>query len=401
MNKELYWIWLSVAAGPGTSLPQRLMARFGVDPEIIYNATREEYSGLKASPRQLNDLCDKSLEFSTEILEWCKNNKVKILCYDDDKYPKRLKDIPDPPIVLYYIGELYNIDSEVCLACVGTRNMSSYGRDCSYTFSYDLARTGIVVVSGLAAGIDTTCHRAALDAGGKTIAVIGCRINKVYPRQNKDIMREIARKGLLITEFHPFAKTEPANFPKRNRIISGLCQGTIVFEADNASGSLITASYAVKQGRKVYSLPGRIGEDGSLGTNELIRYNGAILVSRVSDIIADYMELYDINPSIFPYNYSPQHLYWDSYNKKKNKPVIKTQDDDDDVLIPEPKTVLPEIKDPLQKQLYERMSYDTPIGLDDLIIPKVEVSEILSALTLLEISEYIALNPGNTYTKKN
>ncbi len=402
MNKELYWIWLSVAAGPGTSLPQRLINRFGADPEIIYNATKEDYSGLKASPGQLNALCDKSLEFSKDILNWCKEHKVNILCYDDSKYPKRLRAIPDPPIVLYYIGELYDIDSQVCLAGVGTRRMTRYGRDCAYTFSYDLARSGVIVVSGLAAGIDTVCHRAALDAGGRTISVIGCRINKVYPSENRDIMREIARKGLLITEFHPFSKTAPSNFPKRNRIISGLCQGTIVFEADSASGSLITASHAIKQGRKLYSLPGRIGEDGALGTNELIRENGATLVSRVTDILEEYTELYDLNPKLSPFDYSPARVNKDSYRKKNEASVIKfEQDIDVNRVQSTEQKIKADIKDPVQKRIYDALSYDTPISLEELIMPNTDISEIMSAITMLEISGYITVNPGNTYTKNN
>lgn len=402
MNKELYWIWLSVAAGPGTSLPQRLFNRFSSDPKIIYNAEKEDYSGLRASRGQLNALCDKSLDFAQEILDWCKEHKVNILCYDDSRYPKRLRDIPDPPIVLYYIGELYDIDSKVCLAGVGTRKMTRYGRDCAYTFCYDLARSGVIVVSGLAAGIDTVCHRAALDAGGKTISVIGCRISKVYPPENRDIMREIARKGLLMTEFHPFFKTAPSNFPKRNRIISGLCQGTIVFEADNASGSLITASHAIKQGRRVYSLPGRIGEDGALGTNELIRENGATLISRVSDILNDYAELYDINPKLSPYDYSSVAFNKDSYRKKREAPSANSQHDVDDTrVLSSEHTKEPDIKDPLQKKIYDMLSCDNPTALEELMIQNADISEIMSALTMLEIFGYITMNPGNTYIKNN
>ncbi len=403
MDNIIYWIWLQLATGPASIAPSKLLDEFDGDIKKIYDAETENYKGLNLTPKTIKNMSDKSLEKANEILDWCNDNKVNVLCCDAPEYPQRLRSIPDFPIVLYYIGELYDFDNMLCLATVGTRQMTRYGRDTAYTFCHDLARSGAVVVSGMAAGIDTTCHRAALDAGGKTVAVIGCRINKVYPAQNREIMREIARNGLLITEYHPFYPTSPANFPQRNRIISGLCQGTIIFEADARSGSLITANRALSQDRRLYALPGRIGESGSLGTNTLIQ-NGAELVTKPSDILEEYSFLYNLN-------YSPTTLFdhpsfeevRDSFNKKKkatekhNKSTNKSKSKSKNT-IPAPDI---EIKDALQKQLYEMIKNDPSTGAEELTIPGRNYGEIAAALTIMELNGLIKQLPGNRYIRKN
>ena len=381
MDNKIYWIWLQLALGPASTMYNRLLEYFDNDLKKIYNADLKEYRAAGVTPKRIARLSDKSLDEAQRIIDWCKDKKVGILCYDDQRYPKRLKSIPDAPIVLYYIGELYNFDDMLCLGAVGTRKMSKYGHDTAYSFCYDLARQGAVVVSGLASGIDTTSHRAVLDAGGRTVAVIGCRINKVYPAENREIMREIARKGLLMTEYHPFFKTQSINFPQRNRIISGLCQGTIVFEADSRSGSLITARRARAQGRKVYALPGKIGEKGALGTNELIQ-DGATLITRVNDILCEYEYSYNLKLSdnrVF--DYSPVENPSDSYGKPKNDKIMP-------------------ITDGLQKQIYDMLSTDTPLSVELIKVPGYEFGEILSAITMLQLADYVIQHPGNTLTKK-
>ena len=191
MKDRKYRVWLSLALGVATSAHQRLLPAFDNNIESIYRCSEDELKGIRLSPRQKSALLDKSTEEAERIISWCDNNNVKILCYDDEEYPSRLRQIPDSPTVLYYIGKLYRLDDMLCMACVGTRDMTRYGHDAAYAFCHDLAKSGAVVVSGLAAGIDTACHRAALDAGGKTVAVLGCRINKVYPMENRPLMVEI------------------------------------------------------------------------------------------------------------------------------------------------------------------------------------------------------------------
>ena len=381
MKNNIYWVWLAALAGPGSTLPRLLINHFGTDIEKIYNADDSEYKEAGLTPKRIATLRDKSLDLASQIVDWCNANKVKILTYEDIRYPNRLRSIPDWPAVLYYIGDLYDIDNELCVATVGTRRMTKYGHDTAYSFSYDLARAGAVVVSGLAAGIDTTCHRAALDSGGKTIAVIGTRINKVYPSENRDIMREIAKKCLLITEYHPFFETQAKNFPIRNRLISGLCNAVIVFEADKNSGSLITADYARKQDRRIFALPGKIGEEGSLGTNELIR-DGSTMITRPLDIIQEYSNEYSLQYSdnrIF--DYSPKKAKKDSFKKKQKEEIIP-------------------ITDQLQKTIYGMLDTATPVYVEQLSLPGYQYSEIITAITMLELNGYVVSHPGNAYTKK-
>ncbi len=381
MNNTIYWIWLSLAATPGSSLPRKLTEYFGEDITAIYNADEASYKKARATLKNISALSDKSLALAEDIISWCKAKRVKILTYEDKLYPKRLKSISNWPAVLYYIGEFYDFDRELCIGAVGTRKMTKYGHDTAYSFCYDLARSGAVVVSGLAAGIDTTSHRAALDAGGKTVAVIGTRIDKVYPAENRDIMREIARKGLLITEYHPFFKTQPSNFPKRNRIISGLSDATVVFEADTKSGSLITADIAKKQGKEVYALPGKIGEQGALGTNELIR-EGSKIVTRAKDILNDFKGIYSLKieeSNIF--DYSPKNNNRDSFGKRQSEEIILITND-------------------LEKKVYAELSVDIPLSAEQISVPGYTYGDIVSALTVLEISGYVCAHPGNTYTKK-
>ncbi len=381
MDNKIYWIWLSLAAGPGSTLPRKLTEYFDGDITAIYEADIAQYKKAKATPKNIFALNDKSLDLAEDIINWCNAKNVKILTFEDEIYPERLKSIPDWPAVLYYIGEFYDIDKELCISSVGTRRMTKYGHDTAYSFCYDFAKSGAVVVSGLAAGIDTVCHRAALDAGGKTVAVIGTRIDKVYPAENRDIMREIARKGLLITEFHPFFKTQSSNFPIRNRIISGLSEATVVFEADSKSGSLITANRARKQGRQIYALPGNIGEESALGTNELIR-EGSRIVTRATDILNDFMGKYDLNiknSNIF--DYSPKRHNTDTFGKKHSEKIVP-------------------ITNEVEKQVYAQLCVDTPVSAEQISVPGYGYNEIVSALTMLELSGYITSHPGNTYTKK-
>ncbi len=396
MDNSIYWIWLSLAAGPCSTLPQRLINKYDNDIKKIYE--EKDYKDLKLTPKQTKNLQNKDLETCNEIIKWCKQNKVGVLCYSDDNFPERLRSLPDAPIVLYYIGELYDIDRMLCLAGVGTRDMTSYGRDTAYSFSYDLARAGAIIVSGLATGIDTTCHRACLDAGGKTIAVLGCRISKVYPAINRDIMIEIARKGLIITEYHPFYHTAPSNFPQRNRIISGLCQGTIVFEADISSGSLITANYALKQGRRVYSLPGKIGDINSLGTNELIR-SGAKMVTRASDIIDDYAFIYSdqINTQRL-FDYSPAKKAFDSFIKRRRSESQKPDRTEKKITAPPADMDTDGLGD-LERRIYNAMVFEEPMSVDRLVFPDTEFGDIMAALTMLELSGHITAKPGNTFIK--
>jgi DNA processing protein len=210
---------------------------------------------------------------------------VDIITCDDPAYPVNLKRIPDPPIVLYVRGTLTPADA-ASIAVVGSRGASLYGIRCAERFAGELALRGITVVSGLARGIDTSAHEGALRRAGRTIAVIGSGFDRIYPGENADLAERICRSGALVSEF-PFG-TAPLrqNFPRRNRVISGLSLGTLVVEAGRNSGALITADFAMEQGREVFAVPGAVDARNAYGTNLLIK-DGAKLVSCVEDIVEE------------------------------------------------------------------------------------------------------------------
>ncbi|MEQ8200161.1 MAG: DNA-processing protein DprA [Syntrophomonadaceae bacterium] len=220
------------------------------------------------------------------LYERLRGDGIDVCCLEDDKYPDMLRAIYDPPYLIYYKGSIDILD-EFCLAVVGSRVATSYGKSQAFRFGRELAGQGIVVVSGMARGIDTEAHRGALEAGGKTAAVLGSGIDVIYPRENQKLYHRIAENGIVISEFAPGTRPEPGNFPARNRTISGLSNGVLVVEAKQRSGALITVDYALEQGREVFALPGPINSQNSAGTNNLIK-QGACLVDCLEDILREY-----------------------------------------------------------------------------------------------------------------
>lgn len=210
--------------------------------------------------------------------------EIKVISINDSNYPKLLKQIYDPPKILYAIGDT-EILNGINVAIVGCRDASKYGINCSKYFSYNLAKEGINIVSGLANGIDSYAHVGTLEANGKTIAVVGCGLDIVYPKENKILEEQILKNGgVIISEYPLKTKPERRHFPQRNRIISGISKGVIVVEAKEKSGSLITADFAIEQGREVFAVPGNINSNNSIGTNGLIK-EGAIPVCNYQDVL--------------------------------------------------------------------------------------------------------------------
>jgi DNA processing protein len=219
----------------------------------------------------------------SRIMDWCSTHCVTILAIDQPEYPQLLLDLPDAPPILFIQGELRPSD-ELSVAIVGTRHATVYGRQQAERIAYGLAKAGITVVSGMARGIDTAAHQGAIDAGGRTIAVFGCGLGHIYPPENEGLAKAIAADGALVSEFSPNTRPRGGMFPQRNRIISGMTHATLVIEAPERSGSLITARTASEQGREVMALPGNVNSRASQGTNLLIR-DGAKLIRNVEDIL--------------------------------------------------------------------------------------------------------------------
>ena len=241
-----------------------------------------------------------SLEAEMKKLEQC---GIEVLTCHDSDYPARLKEIYDYPPILYIRGSLVDED-EWCLAVVGTRRPTVYGRQVTEEIVTELSRSKITIVSGLARGIDSIAHRSALEAGGRSIAVMGGGLDSIYPAENANLARSITKNGALLSEYHPGIKPRPENFPRRNRIMSGISLGVLVVEADRTSGALITAHLSLEQNREVFAIPGSILSPASIGTNQLIK-EGAKLIRDSVDIleelnltaVAEQLEMKEIIPS--------------------------------------------------------------------------------------------------------
>ncbi|MBR6783014.1 MAG: DNA-processing protein DprA [Clostridia bacterium] len=290
MKDRLFEIWFSLRCGVGNREFTQLLERFGT-PYDLYKADENELEGLPCSRRLKTRLADKSLSEATRIMEYCRATGVGILFWQDEDYPASLRPLRDPPVLLYYRGRLPDLSRRLCISVVGTRSMSEYGKRIAYKIGYELGAAGAVVVSGMALGNDGVAATGAMLSGGTTVAILGSGIDVIYPPEHGRLFTEITAKGAVMSEFAPGTPPERKNFPIRNRIISGLSQGTVVVEGDPRSGALITARTAILQGRDIYAFPGNVGETNSAGSNKLIS-DGAVMILRARDLLENYAFLY-------------------------------------------------------------------------------------------------------------
>lgn len=269
-NPKLYWIGFNLVKGIGAVRFRALLNAFG-DASEAWHASPQALRDAGLSQKLVENLQQVRSQVSLEtIWEAIERQGISVLTWDDQLYPKRLKEIDQPPPVLYTRGELLETD-EWAMAVVGTRRVTAYGRQVAEDVAGVLARSGVTIVSGMARGVDTIAHRAALSAGGRTIAVLGSGVDRVYPPENRNLAEEIIQHGALISDYPLGTPPEGINFPPRNRIISGISLGVVVVEAGAKSGALITAGFAADQGRDVYAVPGNIMAPQSAGTNRLIQ----------------------------------------------------------------------------------------------------------------------------------
>lgn len=292
MKKELlFWIWLAEALGAGNRDFGRLIALYETPYDIFLAEEAELERISELSPRSVRALADKDLQRATKILDICEQQEIGILPYGDECYPKSFVDLKDPPILLYYKGRLPDLSRRLSIGMVGTRKMSEYGLRSAYKIAYELASADVVIVSGMAAGIDGVCAAGAIAAKGETIAVLGCGVDVVYPKHHKRLRDAIVQNGAVISEYPPGTRPASYHFPTRNRLIAGLSQGTVVVEAGMKSGSLITAKVAVTLGKEVFALPANVGSVGAEGTNGLLR-DGAHPILGSEDVLAPYRYSY-------------------------------------------------------------------------------------------------------------
>ncbi len=291
MKTDVYWIYLQNIIGYGSRKLLKILDMFET-AENFYKASydRKIKSGL--FNRNEIDRIDKfDIDSAYKIIDKCERLGYKIVTPENPAYPMRLKHLVDPPAVLYVLGTLPEIDDEVMIAIVGARKASDYSRALARELGERLTKAGAYIVSGGAVGIDTSSHTGALSASGKTIAVLACGLNYGYLAKNEPLRMDIAANGALISEFAPDFPVYSSNFHIRNRLISGLCLGTVVVEAGRKSGALITVSHALEQGRDIFVIPGDVSSERYVGSNMLIR-DGAKIITSPLDILEEYTHIY-------------------------------------------------------------------------------------------------------------
>lgn len=270
----------------GPVMLRRLLDVFDGDPVAVLSGDRDKFlkvQGVGEKAASILSNWSRYFDLSKEV-ERMKSSGVRFVGQTDESFPRMLQETYDPPIGLYWKGE-YNIDRP-CVAIVGTRRGTLYGLGVAKRFASELAGLGFCIVSGMARGTDTAAHEGALEAGGKTVAVLGCGLDIVYPPENLELYKHIAREGAVVSEFPFGRRADRQTFPMRNRVVAGICEAVIVVESAAAGGSMITARFAGEQGRQIMAVPGRIDQSASAGCHQLIR-DGATMVSSVDDILEE------------------------------------------------------------------------------------------------------------------
>ncbi len=291
MSTLKYWVWLSSLQSFGADKKAELLAQFFTPEDIFFADDEALLDCAFLAPKHRQEIMEHNLDPAERILEACDRLGIQMLTQQDALYPERLRNIFAPPVLLYYKGKMPVIDEEVALTMVGSRKTTAYGLQVAGRLAYGLARAGALIVSGMARGIDAHAHAAALQAGAATVAVLGCGVDVIYPAENHSLYHDILACGAVVSEYAPGVRALGEHFPVRNRILSGLSLGTIVVEAPEHSGALITARHALDQGRDVFAIPGNIDVKESAGCNRLIQ-QGAQLVMRPSDVLQEYAVLY-------------------------------------------------------------------------------------------------------------
>ena len=388
MSALKYWLWLTELPGLTNQTRLALLRHFPT-PEDVYYADPEEVLLTEGITREQAKLLeDKDCSNADRILADCQRLDADILTIQDAGYPNRLRNIYDPPCLLYVRGRLPAFDDEASIAVVGTRDCTPYGISSAEKLGYGLAAGGAVVVSGLARGVDSAALRGALRAGGTVTAVLGNGLDVVYPPENQYLYEDVAAAGALISEYPPGTPPEAKHFPVRNRIMSGLCVATLVVEAPARSGALITAGTALEQGRDVFAVPGPIDAPASVGCNRLIR-DGAGLVSDAWDILGEYEPRFPDKLRREGARETPAVLGYQARQKTEPKPVPPS------VSLSHNDYSLTDDQICLLRALTE-----VPMLVDDLIeLTDIPTRRVLSALTVLEIEHLVTQHSGKRYAR--
>lgn len=410
MSTLKYWIWLATRAGLGTLTSVRLLERFGT-PENAYFADQNEYEaveGLSAVGRE--SLWNKELSGAEEILGRCDRLGLRLLTLKDAEYPSRLKNIPDPPILLYLKGRLPVVDEELVIGMVGSRTPSAYGVRVAREMSLDLARAGVVLCSGIAAGVDAAVLRGGLAAGGTVISVVAGGLDIVTPAENRGLYEDVAATGVLVSEYPPGTPHLGGHYRSRNRIISGLSEGVVVVEGNWKSGSLITAHAALEQGREVFAVPGNVDSPMSAAPNQLLYRQEAGVARNANDVLEAFLRRYPLRVKAPPLGDEERRQRLEGLASEEEQPLKgekppKRLPEDRNAV---PKGTLTEKRRQMsveeqsaltddQKTLL-RAAEETALRPDELIErTDIPANRVLSALTLLQVRGYMKEETGNRF----
>ncbi len=395
MGALKYWIWLCSRGKVAGVHAHTILRHFGT-PEAAYAADKAAYQLVPDLPEGIRTaLMDKSLQRAEEILEDCARLHIRVMTLQDTEYPERLRQIPDPPCVLYVKGQLPQLDDEVAIAVVGAREATPYGLAAAKRLGKELAQQGAVVVSGIARGIDGAALTGALLGGGRVLSVLGNGIDIMYPQSNQSLYEDIPFVGALVSEFPPGTGPDGVHFPIRNRIISGLSLGVLVVEGKERSGSLITARLALEQDRDIYALPGNWDAIMSRGPNRLIQRAEAKLVMDAWDILEEYRYSYPhkIHPRLTQQAETAQ-----PESRTAFAPLAGKQEPPEKPAA----TVLVPSVDPQSLTDDERIilqNLQTKVCTADMLIEATAIpaNRVLSALTMLQVYGYVLEEPGKRF----
>jgi len=381
-EEELHWIALTLVPGLGTRNAGKLISRFRT-PQAVFRASRTELEGAGVSGAVAQSIASGcSFEDAVVQQEKMLETGTVAITLTDPRYPAPLREIYDPPVMLFARGRVELLQSTL-FGVVGTRRPTPYGLAATERLAGDLARAGLVIVSGMARGIDTTAHKAALAASGDTVAVLGCGVDVVYPAENRKLAEELAKKGLILSEFAMGSTAFPQNFPIRNRIISGIGVGLLVVEGAQYSGSAITARLAIDQGREVFAVPGNVTSKMSWGPNLLIK-QGAKLVQDWNDVVVD------LPPEV------RRRLVEEGKKRLLDQGVT-----DADASSRNDQASLLSNQGQAARQLLEKLKPDASTHLDTLVeaLEGFTPSELIAALFELEMNGLVKQLPGKNFVK--
>lgn len=405
MSAVKYWIWLSELRGIGALSARRLLDRFQ-SPEAVYFASESDYRKAGLSAAEISKLQNKDMRKARGIAQLCFENDWTVLTYEDAAYPDRLRTINDPPLTLYVRGRLPVMDEEAAIAVVGTRSCTPYGLKTAERIGYEVTKAGGLIVTGLARGIDTAAAMGALRAGGRVIGVLGCGLDVVYPPENRQLIDDTAAAGAVITEFPPKTPAIGRNFPRRNRIMSGISVGCVVVEAPAKSGALITASCALEQGRDVFVVPGNVDSASCEGSNRLLREGGIPIMSG-GDILDEYAHRFPTKvKSLDKVRLTPPDqghidkiIASQSENRQiETKKVIDNSEGQEYIDVERPTP--PELSDK-EQAVFDTMNTGKKHADEIVTDSGLPARQVLPILTVLELKGHIVRLAGKYFEQRN